>query len=427
VTNATSSVSAASSRRRSTGPARSPLRRLAALAGCAVLVGALGSCDFLDPTEVTNPRTTREDLAAAPRPTAALLPGVRAQFARALGAVVITSETVSDNYMIRATGLSSELDDPSIIIPDVGTLNTAGPLASTGAYWNLQELQALATFTLEVAGSDPAATAAQIAETHYYRGMARLMLGENFVAVPIEPNGLPQSSRALVQIAVTDLERVIQLDPGGAFELRTRAALARAFRVVGDAARAESLANQVLAAGADFVALQEYATATNEVSNAPFTYTTVRGLREMQPLPRLDFLDPKYTSLASPIPVGKAEEMHLILAEVAVSRGDLGTARAHIANALSLALSRPRASFNDTDPRNNANLTVRPRDAFFQVRSDPQSPFRSGLIQSRPGNVTTPTISGTSLNPDSVRTLPVRDPEAILHSLYPARQETFFL
>jgi tetratricopeptide (TPR) repeat protein len=384
-----------------------------------IAIATLGGCDFLNPTRVTNPRTTQEDLAAAPRPTAALLAGLRAQFARALSAVVVTAEVTSDNYMIRATGISSELDDPHIIIPDVGVHNTTG---LTGAYWNLQELQALASFALDLSASDPTATPALIAEAHFYRGMARLLQAENYVAVPTEVNGVAQEGPALLELATGDLNQALTLAGTGALALSARAALARAYRLLGDAAQAAAFANEVLAANAAFVHLQHYS--AQEVANQPFTYTSFRGLREMQPLPRLDFLDPKYTSLSAPIPVLKAEEMHLILAEVALSQDALGSAADRIADAVQLALTRPREAFDDSDPRNNANLTFRPRHAFFLVRADATSPARAGLVLTRPGLIETPTISGTSLNPDSVRAL--AGAESIVHALYLARQEIFF-
>lgn len=385
-------------------------------------LSGLYGCDIIDPTQVTNPRTTEEDLANARNPTQALLPGLRAQFARALGATVVTTDIVSDNYSIQSTGLSLELDDPYIIIPDVGTLNSIG---GTGAYWNLQELRALADFTLSTAAGDETATSGLIAEVHYYRGMAFLMQGENFVALPIEADGSPIEGRALVERAVADLNQVLTIAPDGALAVPAKAALARAHRVLGNTGEAERFANEVLATNPSFVFSQAYSAA--EIDNLPWLFLVSRTSKEMQPLPRLDFLDPKYPTRESAIPAAKAEEMHLILAEVKVSRGDYGAAAGHIADAAALARSRPMATFTDNDERKNANLTVRPRHATFLVRANAESPFRAGLVQNRPGMLLTPTISNTSLNPDSVRALPAAQQEDIRHALYLARQEILFL
>ena len=45
--------------------------RFSWLAGMVALSATIGGCDFLDPTNVENPRTTADDLANATEPTAA--------------------------------------------------------------------------------------------------------------------------------------------------------------------------------------------------------------------------------------------------------------------------------------------------------------------------------------------------------------------
>jgi hypothetical protein len=148
----------------------------------------------------------------------------------------------------------------------------------------------------------------------------------------------------------------------------------------------------------------------------------------MQPLPRLDFLDPKYLERDDDIPVAKAEEMHLILAEIALAASQYSTAKGHLGDAIRLAKSRPTIQWVDDDARSNADLTIRPRDASIEVRADSNSPYRSGLIQTRFGETTTQYIvSGTSLDADSVEALPEGNPTAIWHAFWLARQEILFL
>ena len=385
----------------------------------AVAVSAAG-CDFLDPTNVENPLTTTEDLARATEPTRALLPGLRAQFARALGGTMVLTEVVSDNYSIHGTGLNSEYDNPRAIVPNI--VNATG--TATGLYWNLQELRALSTFVLDdIVPGDNSATTEQLAEIRYYRGMAFLMMAENFTAAPLEVDGTPVPASELLARALADLDASLASGVSGEFNLRARAAQARAHRLGGNAAQAAQAAQQALAAQADFVFLQGYD--ATSITNQAFVFTTQRALKEMQPLPRLDFLDPKYTSLSAGAPVAKAEEMHLILAEIALASGNLGAARGHLADAITLAQSRPRPNFTDNDQRQNADLTVRPRNAEIVIRADPQSPFRSGLVLTRPGSVPVPTISGTSLRADSVRAL--TGEEETWHAFHLARQEIHFL
>ena len=105
----------------------------------------------------------------------------------------------------------------------------------------------------------------------------------------------------------------------------------------------------------------------------------LRALQEMQPLPRLDFLDPKYTKRDSGIPIAKAEEMLLILAEIDLAAGNLAAGRAHLVDAINLAGTRGTISFDDADERRNADLSLRPRSSEILVRADSESPLPGRL------------------------------------------------
>jgi tetratricopeptide (TPR) repeat protein len=388
-----------------------------------LLAMGLGStaCDFLDPTDVENPRTTVDDLAEAEEPTAAMIPGLETQFARMLAATVVATECASDNYSIHGTGLDSSWDLPRDITPVV--TNTTSP--STGAYWHAQELKALTTFVLEeIVPGDDTATLEDIAWASYYRGMAYLHLGENFSYAPLEADGVPVSADQILALAVADFQGAM----GGAEEtsLLSYAGLARASRWLGDQAMATSAALQVLDSDPDFLYTQGYD--TNSLNNRPHWYLVSRAIQEMQPLPRLDFLDPKYLSYSAAIPVAKAEEMHLIRAESALAQGNYTFAKEAVAEAIRLARSRGTEAWTDEDSRNNADLTIRPRSSEILVRADADSPFRAGLVQDRFGATTTQyTVSGTSLDADSVEALPEADPDAIWHAFHLARQEILFL
>lgn len=388
--------------------------RGAILGSLLIAVSTIAGCDFLDPTEVENPRTTAEDLAAAENPTASLMPGLRAQMARLVASASVLTEVVSDNYSIHGTGLDKSYDTPSTIAPSI--VNSTGSV--TGLYWNAQELKALATFVLdEIAPNDETAPADDIAEAHYYRGFAYLILGENFTAAPVEEDGPPVAADQLLDLAIADLGQA------GAFGPATDAALARAYRWKGDDVAAADAANAVLSADADFLLLQEYD--GTSISNSPYFYVVLRALQEMQPLPRLDFLDPKYLTRTQGIAVATAEEMHLILAEIALVDGSIGVAQAALQDAIELAQSRDVTSFDDDDPRLNADLSIRPRDASIEIRADASSLYRGGLVLTRPGLVDQPVVSGSSLNPDSVVSL--TDEDELWHAFHLARQEILFL
>ncbi len=389
-------------------------RRLAA-AGMLLGVLAAVGCDAIDPTGVNNPTTTDEDLAQATNPTEALLPGLRAQFARLINAYVV-AEVVTDNYSIHGTGIIQTLDAPNEITPDI--MNSTGTSAN-GVYWNVQELRALADFVIdEIAPNDAGAPPALVAEAHYYRGMAYLIMGEVFSFVPLEEDGAPQPSDVALGRAVTDLQAAAGVGP------QASAALARAYRLQGDRGAAAAAANAVLSADASFLFAPSYD--AGSISNTSVFFLVLRALQEMQPLPRLDFLDPKYTTRDAAIPIAKAEEMHLILAEIALASGDLAGARSRLASAIRLAGTRGTVSFDDIDERRNADLSLRPRDSEILVRADANSPYRAGLVLDRPGDgLTIPNISGTSLDADSVTAL--SEASDLWHSLWLARQEILFL
>jgi len=395
--------------------------QLPALLGMVLLIGLVAACDFMDPTAVENPRTTADDLAQAEEPVRALMPGLRAQFARMIGSQIVISEVASDNYSIHGTGLSGVWDNPRSVSPT--DMNSTG--FATGIYWNTQEMRAFADFILDdIAPGDESASDSNLAEAHYYRGMAYLLQGENFTHVPTERDAAPRPAAELLERALSNLDASLALAPGGDFAMAARAAIARVHRALGSGGPAVQAAEQVLAADPDFLFQQLFDGST--IENQPHIFLVVRALKEMQPLPRLDFLDPKYLSREAGIAVAKAEEMHLILAEAALAGGNLPQARTHLADAIQLALDRGTTPFVDDDERLNADLTERPRSSDLLIAADPASPPRAGLVLDRPGvEIPIPTISGTSLDPDSV--LALEGAEETWHAFHLARQEILFL
>ena len=378
----------------------------------------MAGCDFLDATEVQNPRSTDEDLAQAEDPVSSLLPGLRAQFARAINAVVTVTEFTSDNFSINGTGLGgNDLDFPANITPNVAVIDATG---QDGIYWNLQELRSLADFVLELAEDAPDA---QLAEVHYYRGMAYLMQGENFVALPTQADETPVAAGELLQRAVADLNEARSLSVDSDVATWAAAALARAHRALGNATEAASFAQTALdEGGADFLQQQLYD--AENLDNGPHNYLVQRSLQEMQPLPRLDFLDPKYLEEGSGIAVAKAEEMHLILAEAALADNDPGTARTEMVNAINVTDGRPTVVFDDGDPRLDNNLNTRPDTSVIEIAFEGGEPFISGLVLDRPGEITVSTVSGTHITAAGVNSAADGELTALLYLL---RQEILLL
>jgi hypothetical protein len=387
------------------------------LALVLALSAAVAGCDFLDPTNVENPRTTIEDLADAGEPTEAIVRGMRAQFARMLNTTSVVQEVVSDNYSIHGTGLSGTWDFPREITP--AEANSTGD--ATGVYWNAQELKALGNFAIdEISPDDSTATPELVAEARYYRGMAFLILAENFAYAPIEEDGAALPGTQLLDLALADFDAAAGI---GNTATQVEAARARTLRWLGDADGASAAAEAVLAADDEFLLLQEYD--AGSITNSAQAFLVLRALQEMQPLPRLDFLDPKFLERTAGIPVAKAEEMHLILAEVELARGNAPGARDHLVDAVELADSRTTQPFDDNDARLNADLTIRPRTSNIEIRADETSPYRAGLVLDRPGSVVQATVSATSLTAAEVGALATLD--EVWYAFHLIRQELLFL
>lgn len=402
----------------------------AVLLGLLLLGLSLSGCDFLDPTEVENPQSTEDDLEGTPNLVNVFLPGLEAQFARALGSTVVTTEIASDNYSINGTGLGgTAMDFPERITPNTFVINNRED--DTGSYWNLQELRALADYVLtEILPEDEDASDADVALVHYYRGMAFLMQAENFSAVPIEEDDTPRPAAELYTLAEAAFEEARSLSNSEIIMLRTNAALARLHRGLGNPADATDYAQDALSIDEDFVIEQEF-DAQNLV-NAPHIYLVTRSLKEMQPLPRLDFLDPKYTSREAGIVIAKAEEMHLILAEAALVQGNPNAARDNLSDVLTLIEEddeRPSINFEDEDPRFDNNLNPRPRTSDIKVAFEPSAPFVEGLVLDRPCPedvecIETPSVSATSITEDDID---AASGDELVRLLYQMRQEVLFL
>jgi tetratricopeptide (TPR) repeat protein len=380
------------------------------------------ACDLLDPTDVTNPQTTDESLqqqgtgAATP-----FLNGVLFRFSDAVEDVIIFTEVVSDNYDNVSTFTSPLLDDPYSIFPTDLTLNHR----TSGLYFEIQELRALANVALStVLPNDPSSTDEQEAEIYFYRGAANMLSAENFSGAPIEENGGLVFSADLLQLAIEDFETALSISQHSDFAPRIHLALARAYRLAGDKSAAVSEADQAISAGGDDFVFYAFYDAENNVNNA-YNFTVGRSNSDdYQPLPRLDFLDPKYLDRDSPIPFLKMEEAYLIKSEAALSDGAYGSAAQYLSDAVAIAGQRILEQFVDFDSRRDSEDGVARPDSGF-VKADINAEARTGLIFPRDGNqVDVPIISGSSVDPDSA--LALNDPADLYHALYLARQEIFF-
>ncbi|MBI9072400.1 MAG: hypothetical protein JEY94_12430 [Melioribacteraceae bacterium] len=377
-----------------------------------LLIPVLGlvSCDLLDPSDVHNPAVTEEKLLAdATGGAGPLLAGLQFKYSDAILRMAIYSECVSDNYDNTSTFLSSIFDKPHEIIPGEQYLDDRREI-----YAALQYLRNQSELGLNVIlPQDGTSTDEHEAETHFYKGMAILMLAENFAAFPIvDLGGLVRAEEAL-PTAISELKTSYDM----VADVKCKIALARAYRLLGDKGNAKLYADEAVSMTLDYVLLAQY-DVTN-LDNDVYDFTVSRTLHDMQPLPRLDFLDPKYVDEVSPVPTLKIEDSYLVLAEIAIANGDETEAKTQLINCITLAKSREVTTFDDVDPRDD-----RPSNPAFTVKADANAPAVSGLIADRSTTLESHEISNTSLTEEYVNA--VSGKEDLYHTLYLLRQEIFF-
>lgn len=380
----------------------------------ALMLVALPACDLVDPSKVENPQITADNLLANPNGgTTSLVWGLRRYFSFMTGASAFIGDLVSDNLDNRTSFYANELSFPRTI--------TSKTFTYTDVHIQAMRLRAMADFGLNtIVPNDVLATNEQKAEVNFYRGMALLVLSEFFTHFPIVEKGPVITAREALQQAVQDFNTAFNLTAQNPMRVNCKLARARAYRLLGDRTNAAAEANAALGlpGGTNHVF-----TANFEQSNQATVYQALVGrtTHDIQPLPRLDFLDPKYTTTATPVPVLKSEEAHLILAEVALANNDLAGAKTAMKNAITLARSRATITYNDRDPRTN-----RPNDPNMVVKADADAPPVPGLIQRRGGSsvVTVYPTSGTYLTTAMIDALTTKYEH--IYNLYLLRQHIFF-
>lgn len=399
--------------------ARASVRAVApilTLLATSVFIG----CGEFKPTDVVNPNVTDKAFVGSPGAGAAWLLGTQRQFALTVNQVVLNTELVSDNYFNNYTTNAQKFDVPVLefIDPQVTSIQS-----------NIATLREMATFGLDtVFAHDTTVKPSDTAELLFYRGMANLYAGENFVALPASAGGPIVTWQGLLNMAIADFTLARTKSTNAAAIQSYTLALARAYYRLGDKANAVKEATALLAANPTFVRNVVF-DPLNGPANAMQTVLT-SSVNNFQPLPRLDFLDPKYPNrgpnVQSPIAVLKAEEAHLIIAEGLLSDNNVVAAKDRLKQLLTLVQSRPVESFdNRIQLRGRAGgKVVYPNSSATKVAFAPGGPLLSGYVLTRSGGpISVPTLSGTSVTSARIDAISTMDDG--LYVLYLMRQEIF--
>lgn len=381
-------------------------------------LGMFISCEkeLVDFTEVTNPKLSETSLVGQPNSTASWLVGVQRQMAIVSNEAVTISEIASDNYVNTQTYYNQLLDNLTIDFQDTDM---------SDLQFSIARLREMTIYGREkLAPADVNSTDIIIADLNFYEGISYLLAGEYFSYLPAEENGIPQSSVENFNLAINSFQEAISLNNKPEYQL----ALARANYNLGNKADAVSAANNSLGLNPNLILnirFDEAEGPSNTMEDALFE----RGsFDDLQPLPSLDFLDPKYSFLSNnedqSIALLKAEEAHFIIAEAELSDNKLADAKLTMKNLLALINSRDTRIIDDNVEGRTEDLPgSRPNKASVVVKYAGDANFKTDLVLDRSANITIPVVSGTSITEMIIDGLSTID--QALETLYLMRQEVF--
>lgn len=390
---------------------------------CAVSVLLSCTDDFksvVDFTKVENPTLSEQSVVGQPNSSLIWLDGIYREMAFVYNEILILSEIGSDNYVNTQTFFSQFLDNLDLQPADPDLRDCTREIA---------RLREMALFGLESVGpGDPEYTIDTEAEYHFYLGLSYLYAAMYFPALPQVAKGPAVPAAQNYQSAIQEFDIALGLNNG---LTKYHLAKARANYYTGNKAEAVASANAALALDSSFdnvVNFDEAAVAgipdgtepDNRFEDALYERAT---FDDLQPLPTLDFLDPKYSFLTpeedAPVHYLKAEEALLILAEANLSDNNVGAAQTNLTDLLTLIASREVRTFDDAiEARSEVAPGTRPDSTNVIVNGRP------GLVLDRQnGNISVPSVSGTSLTEAEIAGLTADD--SGLELLYRTRQEVF--
>ncbi|MCR4854192.1 MAG: hypothetical protein K5893_11445 [Prevotella sp.] len=383
-------------------------------------VGLLSSCDLVKPDEIVNPNVDEDAFLSSDNPMETWVNGTEKQFALHMSDFVELMEILSDNYFNNYTRSSKVFDIPRLLYTDADV---------TKLQRHVGELREMADYGLNtVADVDDKTTDADRFHLLYIKAYSFLLAGDFFRALPMENGGEAVEWNTQLAQALSVLDEALPMAQNNDDRALVHTMAARAAYRMGNREVAVSHAQQALQLSADLCRQVQFDSKNGVLNGAQEAIWS----DWFQPLPRLDFLDPKYFQMAStdqcPITIAKAEENHLILAEASLAANNLADAKSHLTALLKLVKARPvQEGVNDQlEGRYNGGLKSFPNDPVYRVQASASDSLRSGLIVDRrpPFLLTVPYISGTSVTQSMIDGL--TDHDSALELIYLMRQEVFF-
>jgi len=379
------------------------------------------ACILLAGCAKDNPNITDEVYLTTTNVATTWLSGLKRQMALTMNQVIVNTELVSDNYFNNRTLSNKVFDIPQIDNFDLDVNNIQSAI---------QRLREMSEYGLTtVADADKSTTPVQKAEMYFINAYAHVLSGELFTGLPGTAKGAVLSPAQHYAMAISSLDQAISLQTNATEKAAYTLLKARVYYDLGDAAQARTFATAVMAT--PLLLKQQVFDGQNSASNDFQTYLFSSTTNEFAPLPRLDFLDPKYYNTGTialdqkPVSYLKGEEAYLILAEIQVSSNDLTGAKTTLKNLLTDVIAkRPVATFSDVkETRNGGNRNDYPLTAV-KVKFDDTDVERAGYVLDRKtANITISTISGTKVTAADIDAASTQD--ALLYLVYRIRQEVF--
>ena len=380
----------------------------------------MGSCDLVTPDEIVNPNVDEKTFLRSDNPMETWINGTEKELALHMSDFVEMMEILSDNYFNNFTRSSKVFDIPQLLYTDADVTNLQRHVGA---------LREMADYGLtKVADADPHTTDAQRFHLLVIKAYSFVLAGDFFRALPTENGGEALEWQGQMQRAMEVLDKALPLAQNNDDRAFVHTLYARAAHRTGLCDVAVDHARQALTLSSDFCRQVQFDSKNGVLNTAQEAIWT----DWFQPLPRLDFLDPKYFQLSSsdqcPITIAKAEENYLILAEAALANNDLADAKTQLTALLQLVHNRPvQTGVNDQlEGRYNGGLKSFPNDPAYRVQASPTDTLRAGLIIDRrpPCLINVAYISGTSVTQAMIDGL--RDHDSALELVYLMRQEIFF-
>eukprot|EP01013_Petalomonas_cantuscygni_P000420 TRINITY_DN10430_c0_g1_i1.p2 TRINITY_DN10430_c0_g1~~TRINITY_DN10430_c0_g1_i1.p2 ORF type:complete len:473 (-),score=-31.11 TRINITY_DN10430_c0_g1_i1:20-1438(-) len=379
------------------------------------IVCLLSSCtdnfeEATDFTSVENPNLSETSIVGQPNSARIWLKGLEREISLTLNEVLILAELGSDNYVNTNTFFNQFLDGLDIRPEDPDVNSTQ---------YRIARLREAAQFGLENVGpADENYTAEQEAEYNFFEGVSYLFAGMYFSELPQEELGELVSADENLQAAINSFDKALALSNKAEYHL----AKARAYYLLRDKVSARLEANQAIGISSTFTREAMYDQQNGPVNDMESALYARSTFDDLQPLPTLDFLDPKYSFLSADqdpsVHYLKAEEAYLILAEAAASDNDILEVQDLLSDLLVLVNSREVRNIDDTvEGRTEDDPGSRPDNSSVIVNG------RSGLVLDRDTSVPVPSISGTSVTQSDIDAL--TDQNSALTLIYRMRQEIF--